>query len=72
MKNLDFFAMVLLLLGGINWGLWGVFDFNLIDYVFGRVWIDRVLYFLIGVSGVYVACAWKSMRTRWASKRSKR
>jgi len=68
MKNLDFFSMLLLILGGINWGLWGVFDFNLIDYVFGRVWIDRVLYFLIGVSAIYVAVSWKVMRSRWGSR----
>lgn len=64
MKNLEFIAMLLLILGGINWGLWGVFDFNLVDYVFGRVWIDRVLYFLIGVSGIYMAVSWKSLRTK--------
>ncbi len=68
MKNCDFFAMILLILGGINWGLWGVFDFNLVDYVFARVWIDRALYFLIGVSAVYVAFSWKVLQGRITRK----
>lgn len=68
MKNLDQLAMILLILGGINWALWGVFDFNLVDYIFGQMWIDRVLYFAIGVSAVYVACNWKSMAARARTK----
>ncbi len=68
MKNLDFLVTMLLILGGINWGLWGIFGFNLVDYVFGRVWIDRVLYFLMGVSGVYAAFCWKNMKGRWVKK----
>lgn len=64
MKNLDFFVMLLLILGGLNWGLWGVFDFNLVDYVFGRVWIDRVLYFFIGASALYALFSWKSLRSK--------
>ena len=68
MKNIDKIAMFLLVVGGINWGLWGVFDFNLVDYVFGRVWIDRVIYFFVGVSGVYLAISWKSCCSRLGSK----
>jgi len=68
MKNIDKLALLLLIIGGINWGLWGVFEFNLVDYVFGRMWIDRVLYFFIGVSGLYVGVAFKSVAGRWHSK----
>ncbi len=64
MKKCEFIAMLLLVLGGINWGLWAVFDFNLVDYIFGRMWIDRVLYFLMGVSAVYVAIAWNVQKSK--------
>lgn len=59
MKKLDKLVVILLIIGGINWGFWGVIDFNIIDYVFGKVWIDKVLYFLIGVSGIYALFSWK-------------
>lgn len=68
MKNSDFLALILLILGGVNWGLWGIFDFNLVDYIFGRFWIDRVLYFLIGVAAVYVAFSWKIMKGKVVRK----
>jgi len=61
MKNLDCYVMLLLVLGGINWGLWSIFELNLVDYIFGRTWIERVLYFLIGASAVYAAFSWKSL-----------
>lgn len=68
MKNVDFFSLILLIIGGINWGLWGVFDFNLVDYIFGRVWIDRVLYFFIGLSAIYVGLSWKGIRHHTGKK----
>jgi uncharacterized protein len=69
MKKCDCLAMFLLIVGAINWGLLAVFDFNLVDYVFGRVWIARVLYFLVGVSGVYVALTWKGVKSRMCAKK---
>ena len=69
MKNIDFFALLLLVLGGINWGLWGVFELNLVDYIFSRMWIDRVLYFLMGVAAIYAVVAWKIFRARLGGKR---
>ena len=53
MKNLDKIVVLLILLGGINWGLIGLFDFDLIEYVFAKVWMDRLLYILIGLSALY-------------------
>ncbi|NGX27931.1 MAG: hypothetical protein K940chlam1_00103 [Candidatus Anoxychlamydiales bacterium] len=59
MKKIDMLALILLVIGGINWGFWGVVDFNIIDYIFGTIWIDKVIYFLVGISGIYVLCTWK-------------
>lgn len=59
MKKIDMLALILLVIGGINWGFWGVVNFNIIDYVFGKIWIDKVIYFLVGISGLYVLVTWK-------------
>ena len=68
MRGLDFFVLFLMILGGLNWGLYGLFDFNLIDYIFGRVWIDRVIYVAIGLGAVYMLIVWKQMFARIVKK----
>ncbi len=69
MKKLNLLALLLLILGGINWGFVGVVDFNIIDYVFGKIWIDKVLYFLMGISAVYVAISWKGFAAKLHNKK---
>ncbi|MBD3242624.1 MAG: DUF378 domain-containing protein [Chitinivibrionales bacterium] len=52
----DWIALVLLIIGGINWGLVGFFDFNLVSAIFGEMTaISRVIYALVGISALYVA-----------------
>ena len=54
MKVLDNIALILILIGGINWGLIGFFQFNLIDSIFGTFSIiSRVIYALVGLSSIY-------------------
>jgi uncharacterized membrane protein YuzA (DUF378 family) len=65
MKKLDVLVCFLLCLGGFNWGLIGLFDFNLIEYFVGRTWLDRVIYVLIGAAAIYQAVGWKAMKRRW-------
>jgi uncharacterized membrane protein YuzA (DUF378 family) len=49
-------ALVLLIIGGINWGLVGFFDYNLVDALFGKGGaLARVIYALVGVAAIYVA-----------------
>ena len=54
MKIVDKIALVLIIIGAINWGLIGIFNFNLVDSIFGtmRV-ISRIIYGLVGVSGLW-------------------
>jgi uncharacterized protein len=61
MKKLDLIALILLVVGGINWGLWGLFEFNIVDYVFGNLWIANLTYFLIGVAAIYFVVTWKTV-----------
>jgi len=52
-------AFVLLLIGGINWGLVGLFDLDLVEYLFGAGTIfARVIYILIGIAAVMKLSCW--------------
>lgn len=46
-------ALALAILGAINWGLVGLFDLNLVAALFGQGGLTRVIYLLVGLSGVY-------------------
>lgn len=54
-NGLDWAAMILTIVGAVNWGLVGAFNFNLADVIFGS-WpsIVRITYVIIGLSGLYV------------------
>jgi len=51
-------ALVLTLIGGLNWGLVGFFDYNLVDSLFGAGSVlARVVYALVGLGALYVIVA---------------
>ena len=54
-KGLDCFALTITIIGAINWGLIGFFNFNLVAFLFGSMsWISRIIYVLVGLSGLYL------------------
>ena len=54
MKVIDVIALVLIIIGAINWGLIGLFNFNLVDAIFGTMSvISRIIYILVGISGLW-------------------
>lgn len=54
MKIIDRIALVLVIIGAINWGLIGIFEFNLVDTIFGTMSIvSRIIYALVGLSGLW-------------------
>lgn len=56
MKNLEMLAMVLVIVGALNWGLVGLLGFDLVASIFGDMsMLSRVVYTLVGVSGLLVA-----------------
>jgi hypothetical protein len=66
MKVLDMFAAVSLFIGGLNWGLMGLFDYNLLATLFGSSsFITRVIYVLFGAAALYDAILWNSIQRRW-------
>lgn len=55
MTALDKVANVLLVIGGLNWGLVGFFKYNLIDEIFGvESGVSRVIYALVGLAALWV------------------
>lgn len=54
MKVIDKIALVLIIIGAINWGLVGIFNFNLVDSIFGTMSIvSKIIYALVGISGLW-------------------
>ena len=54
MKTLDSIMLALIIIGGINWGLIGIFHFNLVAAIFGDMTlIARIIYGLVGLSGLW-------------------
>lgn len=56
MNGMDWTAMTLLVIGGLNWGLIGFFNFDLVASLFGDMsGLSRVVYALVGLSALYTA-----------------
>ena len=54
MKLLDSFILILIIIGALNWGLIGIFQFDLVASIFGDMSIfSRIIYTLVGISGLY-------------------
>lgn len=55
LNALDWIAFILVVIGGLNWGFWGLFDFDLIAAIFGIMSVvSRVVYVLVGLSALYL------------------
>ncbi len=52
---MDRIALVLTIIGGLNWGLIGIFKFDLVAYLFGgqTASVSRVVYTLVGLSALW-------------------
>ncbi|CDG01392.1 Hypothetical Uncharacterized protein [Clostridium chauvoei JF4335] len=54
MKILDTIALILVIVGAVNWGLIGFFQFDLVAALFGTMTMfSRVVYALVGLAGLY-------------------
>ena len=54
MKIIDKITLLLVIIGAINWLLIGLFEFNLVDTLFGTMSIlSRIVYILVGISGLW-------------------
>ena len=54
-RGLDCFALTLVIIGAVNWGLIGFFQLDLVAWLFGNLsWISRIIYALVGLCGLYM------------------
>lgn len=54
MKVLDYIALILVVIGAINWGLIGFFKFDLVRVICGDMSVlSRIIYALVGIAGLY-------------------
>lgn len=54
MRIINTIALILVIIGGLNWGLIGLFNFNLVDFLFGEGSIlSRIVYILVGISALW-------------------
>ncbi len=54
MKIIDYIALILVIIGAINWGLIGLFGFDLVATLFGSMSvISRIVYTLVGIAGLW-------------------
>jgi uncharacterized membrane protein YuzA (DUF378 family) len=55
LNPVDWIALILVIVGGLNWGLVGIFSFDLVAAIFGEMSaVARVIYTLVGLSALYV------------------
>jgi uncharacterized membrane protein YuzA (DUF378 family) len=70
MKKLDMLAAVLVIVGGLNWGLVSIARFDLVATLFGLEFGETnaatvVVYGLVGLAAVYLAAQLRAMPRRW-------
>lgn len=53
-KYLDYTILSIVIIGAVNWGLIGFFDFDLVAFIFGNMtWLSRIVYAIVGLAGLY-------------------
>jgi len=56
LNMLDWLALILVLVGALNWGLVGILEFDLVATLFGEMsFITKTVYSLVGVAALYMA-----------------
>ncbi len=54
-KIIDGTALTVAIIGAVNWGLIGLFQFDLVAFLFGDMsWLSRIVYTLVGLCGLYL------------------
>ena len=51
----DTIALILVIVGGLNWGLVGLMQYNLVEAILGQTTLAAIVYILVGLAAVYLA-----------------
>lgn len=69
MKILDIISAILLLIGGLNWGLVGGFDLDIVSSIFGPgTALSRLIFCLVGLSAIYGIFRWATCKKECSSR----
>ena len=52
METFQKICLIFTIIGAINWGLIGIFDFNLVEAIFGSDILARIIYSIVGITGL--------------------
>lgn len=55
LNTIDLVALVLVIVGGLNWGLIGLLQYNLVEAILGATMLATIVYILVGLAAVYMA-----------------
>lgn len=70
MKALKMLAYLLVIVGGLNWGLFGLMDVNLVNLLLGSVpALETVVYVLVGLSAVWLLVDYDKYSKVWGGKK---
>jgi uncharacterized membrane protein YuzA (DUF378 family) len=64
MKPIDIVATILVVVGALNWGLVGAFQFNLVTALLGQTVLASIVFVLVGLAGIYFVARWASSQKR--------
>ena len=66
MKKIDVISAILLVVGGLNWGLVGLLNLDLVAKLLGEMsMLSRVVYCLVGLAALYQAVSLRAIQKRW-------
>jgi uncharacterized membrane protein YuzA (DUF378 family) len=65
MKTIDIVAAVLLVIGGLNWGLVGLFELDVVAALLGTGTLANLVYVLVGLAAVYQVLGLRAIQRRW-------
>ena len=64
-RYLDCAALTVAIIGAINWGLIGIFRFDLVAFIFGDMsWLSRIVYILVGLCGLDLVTVYMHISNR--------
>jgi len=65
LNALDWIALILVIVGGLNWGLVGIFGFDLVEWIFASIYVlARIVYILVALAAIYMIIIAATLRKK--------
>jgi uncharacterized membrane protein YuzA (DUF378 family) len=65
LNALDWIALILVIIGGLNWGLVGIFGFDLVAWIFASIYVvARIVYILVALAAIYMIIIAATLRKK--------